>query len=75
MQEVTKEIKTSSLEDSIKKVTPKSAIMPSIYGAPEIHKEEVPIRPIINMIGSPMYFLAKFFTKNLLPLASIHPPS
>lgn len=34
-------------------------IVPRIYGAPNIHKNDV------NMIGSPTYLLAKFIAKAL----------
>jgi hypothetical protein len=60
-------IKCSSLDDSIKKkVTPKNAIMPQIYGAPKIHKDGVPLIPIVNMIGSLTYSLEKFLAKLLI---------
>ena len=40
-------------------------MVPQIYGLPKIHKEGVPIRPIVNTIGSPTYHLAKFLAKKL----------
>lgn len=36
---------------------------------PKIHKEGIPLRPIVNTIGSPIYDLAKFLAKKLCPLA------
>jgi hypothetical protein len=35
---------------------------PRIYGLPKIHKEGVPLRPIISNIGAPMYQVAKQLT-------------
>jgi hypothetical protein len=37
------------------KLIPKDPIVPHIYGFPKIHKEGIPLRPIVNMNGSPMY--------------------
>ena len=70
LREVTKEIKESALEDNVKKnVTPSNALMPCIYVSPKIHRKEIPLRPIVNTIGSPTYLLAKFLAKTLLPLS------
>jgi hypothetical protein len=43
--------------------------MPHIYGLWKIHEEGIPLRPIVNTIGSPTYYLAKFLAKKLLPFA------
>ncbi|KAG8232876.1 hypothetical protein J437_LFUL011582 [Ladona fulva] len=40
---------------------------PRIYGAPKIHKDEVPLRPIVSTIGSPTYGLAKLLQNALQP--------
>lgn len=70
MREVTNIIKNSSLDDSIKlKVTLNNEIMAHIYGLPKIHKDGIPLRPILNTIGSPTYLLAKVLDKQLLPFA------
>ena len=42
--------------------------MPHIYDLPKIHKEGIPLRPIVNTIGSPTYDLAKHIAKTLKPL-------
>ncbi|XP_023313828.1 uncharacterized protein LOC111693448 [Trichogramma pretiosum] len=46
------------------------------YGLPKIHKKDVPLRPIISLVGSPTYVLAKIFYEELSPVvkppASIH---
>lgn len=47
-------IKNSSLdEDTKRKKIPTSSIISRIYGSPKIHKEGIPLRPIVNTIGSP----------------------
>ena len=68
MRDVTKVIKNSSLdEETKKKLTPKNVIMPRIYGLPKIHKPGIPLRPIVNIIGSPLYDLGKYLAKSLKP--------
>ena len=41
------------------KLSPQHSKSPQIYGLPKIHKDNTPIRPIVNTIGSPTYHLAK----------------
>jgi len=70
MREVIKKVKESSLDDIIKKkIIPNSSIIPRIYGAPKVHKPNIPLRPIVNTIGSPSYLLAKHLAKKLRPLS------
>jgi hypothetical protein len=33
---------------------------PRLYGLPKIHKEEVPLKSIVNNIGAPTYQLSKY---------------
>ena len=40
----------------------------SLYGLPKIHKENVPLRPIMSAIGSPTYELSKYLANILSPL-------
>ena len=69
VKDVTMEIKKSSLNEELKKkLMPKNTIMPHIYGSPKIHKSGIPIRSIVNTIGSPTYDLAKYLAKMLTPL-------
>lgn len=42
-----------------------NAITPKIYGLPKIHKNDVPLRPIVSCIQSPFNLLSKFL-KNIL---------
>ena len=41
---------------------------PRMYGLPKIHKEGVPLRPILSMIGSPQHELAKWLADILDPV-------
>ena len=47
---------------------PKCTIPPRLYGLPKIHKVGVPIRPIVDGIGSPPHELARFLANLLKPL-------
>jgi hypothetical protein len=69
IKEVKKAIKASNLDETMKKrLTPSCLITPRIYRLPKIHKEGVPLRPIVNTIGSPTYELAKYVARILGPL-------
>jgi hypothetical protein len=65
-REVKKVIKDSNLDELTKKsLLHGCELTPRIYGLPKIHKEGIPLRPIINTIGSPTYQLVKYVAKTL----------
>jgi len=39
-----------------------------IYGLPKVHKDNVPLRPVLSMIGSAQYKVAKFLDNLIKPL-------
>ena len=47
--------------------------LPYFYGLPKIHKEQVPLHPIVSTIGSPTYTLAKHLATILLPIVGQTP--
>ena len=52
-------VKQSSLAPDVKTaVRCSEALPPRLYGLPKIHKEDVPLRPIVSAIGSPTYNLS-----------------
>jgi len=62
-------IKKSTLtEDQRKKLNPTGSKPPRLYGLPKIHKEGVPLRPIVSNIGAPTYQLSKHLAEILGPL-------
>ena len=50
-------------------LTPRYSEPPQIYGLPKVHKDGVPMRPIVSCIGSPTYRLAKDLARTLTPLS------
>lgn len=68
-KKVTKDIKNVSLDKNVKKMlTLTSTIVPCIYGLPKIHKQGMPIIPIVNTIGLPTHVLVKILMKKLKQL-------
>lgn len=45
-----------------KKLKTNNALPPKIYFQPKIHKNGVPLRPIVSFIGSPLYNLTKYIS-------------
>jgi hypothetical protein len=54
--------KSEILEEDAKRLTPHTSAPPRLYRLPKIHKKDLPVRPIVNCIGSPTYALAKYLT-------------
>lgn len=42
-----------------------NGVSPKMYGLPKIHKENIPIRPKVSYIGSPLYNFSKFYANIL----------
>uniref|UniRef100_A0A1B0CA35 Putative reverse transcriptase n=1 Tax=Lutzomyia longipalpis TaxID=7200 RepID=A0A1B0CA35_LUTLO len=49
-----------------------SGVPPRLYGLPKVHKDNVPLRPVVSFIGSPNYGMAKFVSSLLSPLSVCH---
>ena len=67
---ILRRIKTATgLQDNIyRKMYPTGASPPRFYGLPKIHKENIPLRPIVSSIGSVAYGLAKVLADIIKPL-------
>jgi len=50
------------------KLTPHNSKTPHFYGVPKIHKQNIPLRPIVSSINAPTHLLAKYLLKILNPL-------
>jgi hypothetical protein len=51
------------------RLTPYHNKPPHVYGLPNIHKPNIPLRPIVSSVGSPCYALAGFLHKTLCHLS------
>ena len=45
---------------------------PQLYGLPKVHKDGVPMRPIVSEVGSPCYKLVRELARILTPLAGLN---
>ena len=52
----------------IRKLIPSGSTPGRIYGLVKVHKNNYPLRPVISMIDSPEYELAKFMDSLIKPL-------
>jgi hypothetical protein len=49
-------------------IRPRGSQMPRLYGLPKIHKNGVPLRPILSMLNSPCHKVAQWLVKLLEPV-------
>ena len=56
-----------------RRLYPTGAGSPKFYGLPEVHKEEMPLRPIVSSIGAVAYETAKELSRILKPLVGKSP--
>ena len=70
-----KKIKSEGGIDNIlyKKLYPTGAVTPKFYGLPKIHKDGIPLRPIVLSRGSITYEVAKELARILKPLVGSSP--
>ncbi|XP_076045760.1 uncharacterized protein LOC143028003 [Oratosquilla oratoria] len=52
---------------------PEDSTIPKFYGLPKVHKENIPLRPIVAFRNSPTYHLASYLAKLLRPLVTDSP--
>ena len=60
-------------ESNYKRIRPNDASTAKFYGLPKIHKENIPLRPIVSLPGSPTYELSKYLAMILHPLVKTSP--
>ena len=56
-----------------KRLYPTGAGVPKFYGLPKVHKEGIPLRPIVSSIGAASYETAKELARILKPLVGSSP--
>ena len=60
-------------ESTYKRLYPTGAGSPKFYGLPKIHKEGIPLRPIVSSIGAATYSTSKELSRILKPLVGKSP--
>lgn len=55
-------------QDEYDRLIIKESRSPILYGSPKIHKDNCPLRPVVDFRKSPTYELAKFLSNILKPL-------
>ncbi|XP_050519268.1 uncharacterized protein LOC126893296 [Diabrotica virgifera virgifera] len=52
---------------------PSNPLVPRLYGLPKIHKVDMPIRPVVSFINTPVSILSKFLLKTIKNLINFTP--
>ena len=60
-------------ETTYHRIRPNDATTAKFYGLPKVHKENIPLRPIVSLPGSPTYELSKYLAMILHPLVKTSP--
>ena len=60
-------------EATYKRLYPTEAGSPKFYGLPKIHKEGMPLRPIVSSIGAVTYATSKELSRIIKPLVGRSP--
>ena len=60
-------------ETTYHRTRPNDATTAKFYGLPKVHKENIPLRPIVSLPGSPTYELSKYLAMILHPLVKTSP--
>ena len=55
-------------DTTYRRMYPTGAVIPKFYGLPKVHKENIPLRPIVSSIGSVSYGVAKEIARIIKPL-------
>lgn len=53
-------------------IRPTGSIRPRMYGLPKTHKSNVPLRPILSMVGSAYHKVAKWIARYLEPVSLLY---
>ena len=52
------------------RIRPVGSSRPRMYGLPKLHKEGVPLRPILSMVNAPQHEMAKWLGEVLRPVVA-----
>ncbi|CAH8857906.1 unnamed protein product [Trichobilharzia szidati] len=70
LTEALKRMKNNHLirEELYEKIRPTGSLIPRLYGLPKIHKAALPLRPILDMSGSPYHSVAGWLAEIIEPV-------
>ena len=57
--------------DTMFKLKPTGTYPPRFYGLPKIHKDGIPVRPIVSNTGTPLYEISKYIANILKPYGKL----
>ena len=64
---INRHIRTHISAETLSLISPVGSKPGSAYGLAKIHKKDVPLRPVISMVGTPQYGLAKYLNNIIKP--------
>ena len=65
--------KNKDLPDEVyNEIRPVGTARPRMYGVPKLHKDGVPLRPILSMVNSPHHPMAKWLATVLKPVVDLY---
>ena len=59
-------------ESDYKEIHSTGSLRPRLYGLPKVHKKEVPLRPILSMVGPSQHALAKYLAAVIDPVLQLY---
>ena len=57
--------------ETLEKLKPSGCTIPRLYGLPKVHKQGIPLRPVLDMYNSPYHAIAKWTSKLLEPVRKV----
>ena len=57
--------------DRFEDIKPVGTHIPRLYGLPKVHKTGIPLRPVLDMSGSPYHAVAKWLVEILKPVHKV----
>ena len=60
-------VKPKVNQQTYSRLYPSGGVPGKLYGAAKVHKDDTPLRPVVSMIGTPQYHLAKYLDQLIRP--------
>ena len=59
-------------ESVYKEIRPTGSLRSRLHGLPKVHKNEIPLRPILSMVSSSQHALAKYLAAAIDPILQLY---